>query len=133
MMLQIERLKRVSWECIHFAEVRDANHAVANLQSSEFAAVAIGETQLETEPQFLSAVAEALAFPDYFGMNWNALDECLRDMEWMPAKGYVVFFFGAERLWCETPQLVGKLVSSWLFSAEEWGRNGVPFHLVFVW
>lgn len=28
---------------------------------------------------FLSALASALQFPDYFGGNWDAVDECLND------------------------------------------------------
>jgi RNAse (barnase) inhibitor barstar len=30
--------------------------------------------------QFLDAVAAALDFPGYFGRNWNALDDCLFDI-----------------------------------------------------
>ena len=30
--------------------------------------------------QFFDTIAESLEFPDYFGHNWNAFDECFRDL-----------------------------------------------------
>ncbi len=42
--------------------------------------------------------AEAFCFPDYFGNNLNAFIECLGDLEWLPAGGYVVVLDSAERL-----------------------------------
>lgn len=41
-------------------------------------------------------LAATLEFPDYFGHNWDALEECLADLEWLPAKGYVLLFTDAE-------------------------------------
>src|SRR5438445_11607692 len=33
--------------------------------------------------------AAALQFPCYFGENWDAFDECLTDLAWLPGKAYV--------------------------------------------
>jgi RNAse (barnase) inhibitor barstar len=42
--------------------------------------------------QLLNQVATALRFPKDFGHNWDALEECLTDMEWADADGYVIFY-----------------------------------------
>ena len=88
---------------------------------------------MQDKEQLLAAIARELEFPTYFGMNWDALDECLVDMSWRPSGGYVLVLRGAEQLWRRNSRLVGSFVESWLFAAESWAKRGVPFHLVFVW
>jgi RNAse (barnase) inhibitor barstar len=38
--------------------------------------------RLNNKHTMLAALAEALSFPDYFGFNWDAADECLTDLSW---------------------------------------------------
>lgn len=40
----------------------------------------------------LGRIADALVFPDWFGHNWDALGDCLTDMSWTPAPGYLIVF-----------------------------------------
>jgi hypothetical protein len=43
-----------------------------------------------TKEGLLTALAERLEFPEYFGHNWDALAECLRDFSWLKEKRIVI-------------------------------------------
>jgi hypothetical protein len=52
--------------------------------------VAVLGGRLRRKADLLRALAIGLKFPDYFGWNWDALDECMRDLSWLPDPGGVV-------------------------------------------
>ena len=45
--------------------------------------------------ELLTALAKQLAFPAYFGGNWDALSDCLRDLSWLPECKRVVIVHNA--------------------------------------
>jgi hypothetical protein len=90
-------------------------------------------TSCRSKADLLRQVARALEFPPYFGENWDALDECLSDLEWFAlGNGVVLTFVGAGALWRRLPLECGLLVESWLSAAAAWAREGKAFHLVFA-
>jgi len=42
--------------------------------------------------------AAALQFPYYFGGNWDSFEECINDLEWLPARSYVFVMTHADCL-----------------------------------
>jgi len=52
---------------------------------------------------FFTEIARKLAFPDYFGRNWDAVYDCLTDLNWLPAEGYVLVFDGFAALAKQAP------------------------------
>jgi hypothetical protein len=48
-------------------------------------------TGLEDKVTLLRWYAKALSMPDYFGENWDAFDECLRDLSWLTQHTIVLF------------------------------------------
>lgn len=46
----------------------------------------------------LTAFAEALSFPDYFGHNLDALYDCLTDLSWLPRGEHVLIWPGSDAL-----------------------------------
>lgn len=42
--------------------------------------------RIDNTKQLLNEIAISLQFPKYFGQNWNALSDCLRDFHWIEMK-----------------------------------------------
>jgi RNAse (barnase) inhibitor barstar len=131
-MLDIGTLSTPSWQCIHFT----STHVVPAIdgQLLERGIVsAVVDAPGATTASLLQAVSAALRFPDYFGENWDALDDCLKDMAWLPAAGCVLFVYQARCLWQQNGEDAARLLEAWLVAAEFWAEKSVPLHLVFVW
>ena len=133
-MLFAEDLARVGWRCLHFAAGADLTDdlrrdlAAQNVTLFEFDAGIIA-----AKNELMGALAGALKFPDYFGHNWDAVAECLRDLpDRVPGDGYVLFLHGGLSLWQNAPELAGALVETWLSAAEEAGHDEIGLHLVFL-
>ncbi len=87
-------------------------------------------TDLHDKATLLTAVGEAFAFPAYFGHNWDALEEMLADLSWLPAAGYVILLEGFEQLAHSDPANWHTLLSIWQETTAVWA-NDRPM-LVFV-
>ncbi len=126
MTLSPAQLQTPSPVCVHFAAAAPKPEPPVHLAELDGAAI-------HDHDELMDAFAVALSFPDYFGRNWDALDECLRDLSWIGAPGYAVVIRGAGHLWQAHPRLAGNLVESWLLCAASWSDRDTAFHLVFEW
>jgi len=72
-------------------------------------------------------ISNALSFPDWFGKNWDALEDCLSDLSWREAEGYVLLFEHAA-----AGDGLGILTDVLAASAEFWKGRGKPFFAVFI-
>jgi RNAse (barnase) inhibitor barstar len=130
MTFPIARLERADWSCVHFTREGPAED---ELEERGIVLVRVHGDRVDGKDDLMDALAFGFSFPDYFGRNWDAVDECLRDLSWLPADGYALVVVAAEELWRRAPRLAARLVESWTFCAEHWGRRETPFHLVFEW
>jgi RNAse (barnase) inhibitor barstar len=96
---------------------------------------------MTSEAALFSEMKIQFKLPDYFGQNWDALDECLADLEWLPATFYVIAIDHAEQILESekerTRQILSRLVQripeEWshpIMDGEDWDRPAVPFHWV---
>jgi len=125
----------------HLLVLRDGekpnlSHAVP----SNFAVKIVAGTKCKTKAGLLAEFARALSFPDYFGHNWDALEECLADLEWLPARGYVVVVTDADQVLSKPDEAddYETFVEILSEAGETWSTRrsgtvagaGTPFHAV---
>jgi Barstar (barnase inhibitor) len=65
---------------------------------------AVDGWQHPTKAEFLAAVGEALAFPDHYGRNFDALADCLGDVTADDSEGWVLLWDGWGPLAREDPR-----------------------------
>lgn len=48
--------------------------------------------------------AAALQFPSYFGSNWDAFEDCIRDLDWLNTRRVVAVVTSAENVLARSPR-----------------------------
>jgi len=105
-----------------------------------FALKTIKGAKCQSTTGLLTEFARALDFPDYFGHNWDALEECLADLEWLPAKGYVLLITDAAQTLPDDEEEYETFLEILRDAGEAWGngqagmgaRRPTPFHVLFA-
>ena len=76
--------------------------------------------------QLMNAAATAMSFPDHFGNNWDALEECLTDLEWVDADGYMIYYDHIDGLLTTHPDQFETLVEILRDAVGSWKEDGEP-------
>ncbi len=79
------------------------------------------------KPDLLKGIAAALSFPNWFGENWDALEDCLTDLSWSDATGHLLLFENGR-----AGDDFGVLVDVLETAAQYWAARAKPFFAVFV-
>jgi hypothetical protein len=98
--------------------------------------------KMRTVDALFDEMAAAMQFPQYFGENWPAFDECLADMDWLPMSvGIVVVVPEPDEVLADSPDIelgvfvrmvasAAKTYAQPISRGESWDRPAVPFHVV---
>lgn len=79
--------------------------------------------------EILRQLAQAFAFPSWFGGNWDALEDCLADLSWSTATGEVLLIEGAA---AAAEDDIGVLRDILASTAAYWAERRRPFFAVFT-
>lgn len=122
-------LAKPSSICVHFTKTNTAWHSSKDNKAKT---TTYDISNIKNEQEFISAIAEAMRFPQYFGHNWDALYDCLTDMSWDDAKGYTLVLTYSETAWTTNTLIISKFITLWLEANEHWQIQRKAFHLVFI-
>lgn len=98
-------------------------------------------SKMTTLAGLFAEFSQRLNFPEYFGHNSAAFDECLADLSWHDTAGFCMVVTAAEQLLIDQQDdlewlldLLTGICKEWSVAVavgEPWDRPALPFHVVF--
>ncbi len=79
--------------------------------------------QIASKSDFLQACATVMQFPAYFGHNWDALEDSLRDLSWAPARNSYLLLYDHAARFAAAQREDFDIALDILHSAVEFWRN----------
>lgn len=129
---------RAPWTSLLVLKAKDSVESLVKPPPG-FVLKLIKGARCKTPAALFAEFAKVMDLPEYFGHNWDALEECLADLEWMPAKGYVLLLTDAEQILPQDEEDFATLLEVLSDAGEAWatGQAGMgerpvtPFHVLF--
>jgi hypothetical protein len=93
----------------------------------EFAVFRVNLVGCADKSDVLARFRDVFGFPDWFGGNWDALNDCLTDLSWRQAAGYLVVVEEPGDFRANGDDNFDTLISVLSDASASWSGLGVPF------
>jgi RNAse (barnase) inhibitor barstar len=84
-------------------------------------------TKSANEASFFDELAAALQFPYYFGENWNAVWDCITDLNWLKGSSFLIVFDSADQLLADSDRGFQFLIEVLKDAHDRWHRETADF------
>ncbi|HUI65932.1 MAG TPA: barstar family protein [Bacteroidota bacterium] len=124
----------LGWAHLAALPRREVEEFASTLKPKKHAAVRIIRGRdCTTKADLLKEFARALDFPSYFGGNWDALEDCLTDLEWLSSESFVLVLTNADLILRNDPESWRTLASVLQSAAAHWANSNpaTSFHCLF--
>ncbi len=108
---------------VWFAPSMDAKKAKAAAKKAKYAFFHVEGKSVQRKEQLMNALATALRLPEDFGHNWDALEECLIDLEWVDGEGYVLVYEHIDPLAEAHPDQLATLLEILKDAVDSWKED----------
>lgn len=110
-----------------FHLTEDARELAQAAQAAGLLALRLDIGHAHDKADFLDRVARGMKFPDWFGGNWDAFADCLLDLSWLPADGYLVILEKSKHFCAGHRHEFEEAMDIMAEAAEFWRAQGKPF------
>lgn len=117
---------------VYFVGTSDAEPIAGAAVANALLLARINLAGCDDKADLLGRIATALSFPASFGENWDALEDSLGDLSWLPASGYVLLFEQVETLRAEAEDDFDTLLDILDDNAADAAERQLPWHAFFV-
>jgi RNAse (barnase) inhibitor barstar len=126
----------------HRAAAEDLPAIRESAGTSDVQLVELDGARMRTVEELFREYAREFSFPEYFGWNWPAFNECMTELEEQPARAYLTVITHADEVLSAEPDDLatylrqsGDIGRHWAGAfalGADWGGGEVPFHTVFI-
>ncbi|MEI2432515.1 barstar family protein [Lysobacter yananisis] len=111
----------------YFIDARDSQALADAATELGFALARVDFAGCRDKDDALARIAAGLRFPEWFGGNWDALDDSVNDLSWWPAPGYLLLIERAGAWQAAHADDAATLVEILGDAAQDWAKTRVPF------
>lgn len=115
---------------IWFVPSMEARKVEALAKKAGYAFFHVDGRNVQRKEQLMTAMATALDLPEHFGRNWDALEECLLELEGIEAKGYVLLYDHIDGLLTAHPDQFTTLLEVLRDAVEAWKADDTAMIVV---
>lgn len=90
----------------------------------------INGKNVTSKAKFIQAAAEAMNFPEYFGDNWDAFSDCINDLSWLSADGYILLYTQPDNFAKKDPQEWLIALDVFQEAVEYWRETDTPMYVL---
>jgi RNAse (barnase) inhibitor barstar len=111
----------------YFVDARDRESLLEGGSALQFAVLPVDLRGCGDADAAMCEIADVLRFPEWFGENLDALADCLSDLSWLPAVGYVLVLENTGDWRAQASDTFDTVLDILNQTAERWARDHVPF------
>ena len=90
------------------------------LENKESFVTGIDGTQCQTIESFLKQIGRAFSFPNYYGENLDALNDCINDLSWISKNNYILIINNFESFIIENKKDRKDMIDFFSEVSEQW-------------